>query len=104
MPVPALERLHDDLRVERRHALHVDDARLQKDIALHAWKTSGGRRRLQAACAAQPSPLGLLAIEFDDEALVDVLAEFGPLGRTLERAGHLLRVDLDPCGEADLFR
>src|SRR6266542_11122 len=36
--VPALERLHDHLRVERRTGLDVDDARFQKNVALH--KTS----------------------------------------------------------------
>ena len=36
MAVPALERLHHHLGVERRAGLHVDDARFQQDIALHA--------------------------------------------------------------------
>ena len=34
--VAALERLHNDLGVKRRRALHVDDARFQESIALHA--------------------------------------------------------------------
>jgi ABC-type Mn2+/Zn2+ transport system ATPase subunit len=36
VPVAALERLHHHLGMERRHALHVDDAGLQENIALHA--------------------------------------------------------------------
>ena len=38
--VPALERLHDHLRVERRGRLDVDDARFQQNIALHAEPSS----------------------------------------------------------------
>src|SRR5665213_685987 len=36
MPVAALERLHHHLGVERRGALHIDDARFQQGVALHA--------------------------------------------------------------------
>jgi hypothetical protein len=36
MTVAALERLHHDLGVERRRTLHIDDARFQESIALHA--------------------------------------------------------------------
>jgi hypothetical protein len=45
----------------------------------------------------------LLRVKFDDQAFVDVLAEFRTVRRTLERAGRLLHVDIDPRGEADLF-
>ena len=34
--VAALERLHHDLGVERRRRLHIDDAGLQQNVALHA--------------------------------------------------------------------
>ena len=36
MAVPTLERLHHHLRVERRRALYIDDARFQESVALHA--------------------------------------------------------------------
>jgi len=38
--VATLERLHHDLRVERRRGLDVDDARFQQSIALHAESLS----------------------------------------------------------------
>ena len=90
--VAALERLHHHLGVERRHALHVDDARLQQNIALHAvplW-------RIRDDIDARPAPMRavahrLLRIQFDHQAFVDVLAELGAVRRALERARHLLR-------------
>ena len=38
--VAPLERLHHHLGVERRRALHIDDARFQESVALHAESLS----------------------------------------------------------------
>src|SRR4029453_19397475 len=118
MPVPALERFHHHLGVERRHALHVDDARLQKNIGLHAEPFSAygltrqnqsvdrltrDRRALLPSIAVWSDRRSLFAIQLYDQALVDVLTELRPIGRTLERARHLFRIDFDPRREADFL-
>src|SRR5204863_835616 len=78
--VATLERLHHHLGVERRRALHVDNARFQESVALHAESLNRNPVKLQAKPWGKARPL--LGVELDDEAFVDVLAEFGTVGRT----------------------
>src|SRR6185503_6899619 len=48
--------------------------------------------------------LSLLRVELDDQILVDVRENLVALGQVLERPLHVLVVDLDPLGKADLAR
>src|SRR6185437_535561 len=73
------------------HNHKVSTALTTVDRAFRSTVVSRGRRSI------------LFRIQLDDETLVDVLTEFRAVGRALERAGHLLRIDLDPRREADLF-
>src|SRR5450631_1756170 len=49
------------------------------------------------------SVLRLLRIKLDDQALVDILAELGTIGRSLERTCHLFHVDFNPRRKANLL-
>ncbi len=46
--------------------------------------------------------LSLLRVELDDQVLVDVRENLVALGQILERSLHVLVVDFDPLGEANL--
>src|SRR5206468_12935623 len=94
MTVATLERLHHHFGVEGRRTLDIDNARFQESIALHA--NSSRRNSDGYRPGSWQSALRLLRLNLDDQPLVDVLAELGAIGRSLECARHLLHVDFDP--------
>src|SRR5512143_3407567 len=51
----------------------------------------------------EPASRELLRIQLDHQAFVDVLPEFRAVRRALERAGHLLDIDLAPRRKTDLL-
>src|SRR5687767_4311137 len=64
-----------------------------------------GRSTLLEVTAMRMKPSKLLGVQLDDQVFVDVGRQVCTVRRRLERAGHLLRIDLDPTrGKVHLLR